>query len=119
MGIEQIVPLLRHHRRAHSQHGGKLRIQPRVSQSACRELPQSLIGTQVCFELMGTRFANLPPGVELRRGELRIAFYGTEDFLQKVGAVVFALQTIGACTFQKQPGQALQGCQARRHSTLD
>jgi hypothetical protein len=41
--------------------------------------------------LLGTRFGQLPPGVDLAPGELRIAFYGTEDFLQKFGAVVFAL----------------------------
>lgn len=42
-------------------------------------------------DLMGSRFAKLPEGVELRRGELRIRFRGTEDFLRKFGAVVFAL----------------------------
>ena len=43
-------------------------------------------------ELLSSRFASLPPGVDLSRGELRIAFFGTEDFLQKFGAVVFALR---------------------------
>jgi hypothetical protein len=42
--------------------------------------------------LFGSRFANLPDGVDLQAGELRIQFRGTEDFLQKFGAVVFALQ---------------------------
>jgi hypothetical protein len=42
--------------------------------------------------LLGSRFQNLPPGVELTPGELRIAFFGTEDFLQKFGALVYALQ---------------------------
>jgi len=41
--------------------------------------------------LLSTRFGKLPPGVDLAPGELRIAFYGTEDFLQKFGAVVYAL----------------------------
>lgn len=41
--------------------------------------------------LVSTRFGQLPPGVELAPGELRIAFFGTEDFLQKFGAVVYAL----------------------------
>ena len=41
--------------------------------------------------LVSTRFQNLPPGVELRPGELRIAFSGAGDFLRKVGAVVYAL----------------------------
>lgn len=43
-------------------------------------------------ELLSSRFASLPPGVDLSQGELRIAFFGTEDFLQKVGAVVYALR---------------------------
>jgi hypothetical protein len=42
--------------------------------------------------LLSTRLTSLPPSVDLAPGELRIAFHGTEDFLQKVGAVVYALQ---------------------------
>lgn len=41
--------------------------------------------------LLSSRFGKLPPGVDLAPGELRIAFFGTEDFLQKFGAVVYAL----------------------------
>ena len=41
--------------------------------------------------LLDSRFSNLPAGVDLERGELRIRFQGTEDFLQKFGAVVYAL----------------------------
>ena len=41
--------------------------------------------------LVSSRFANLPPGVDLQPGELRIQFRGTEEFLLKFGAVVFAL----------------------------
>lgn len=41
--------------------------------------------------LVSTRFGQLPPGVDLAPAELRIAFFGTEDFLQKFGAVVYAL----------------------------
>jgi hypothetical protein len=41
--------------------------------------------------LVSSRFAALPAGVELTGSELRIQFAGTEDFLQKFGAVVFAL----------------------------
>src|SRR3954451_1124629 len=40
--------------------------------------------------LFGSRFATLPDGVALQAGELRIQFRGTEDFLQKFRAVVFA-----------------------------
>jgi hypothetical protein len=42
-------------------------------------------------QLLSSRFANLPPGVDLSPTELRITFCGTEDFLEKFGAVVFAL----------------------------
>jgi hypothetical protein len=41
--------------------------------------------------LVSSRVANLPEGVELGPGELRIRFTDSEDFLQKFGAVVFAL----------------------------
>jgi len=43
-------------------------------------------------ELLSTRFSKLPPGVELAPGRLTVDFAGTADFLEKVGAVVFALQ---------------------------
>jgi hypothetical protein len=42
--------------------------------------------------LVSSRFATLPSGVDLHPGELRIQFSGTDDFLRKIGAVVFALQ---------------------------
>jgi hypothetical protein len=42
-------------------------------------------------QLLGTRFSQLPPGVDLQPGELRIQFSGTEDFLRKFGAMVYAL----------------------------
>lgn len=43
-------------------------------------------------DLVGTRFHKLPPGVNLSPSRLTIDFSGTEDFLGKVGAVLFALQ---------------------------
>jgi hypothetical protein len=46
---------------------------------------------QDAVDLLSSRFLNLPPGVELEPGELRIQFFGTEDFLQKFSAVVYAL----------------------------
>lgn len=42
--------------------------------------------------LVSTRFEKLPVGVELTAGRLTIDFTGTPDFLQKIGAIVFALQ---------------------------
>ena len=41
--------------------------------------------------LVSTCFASLPPGVELTPSALRIEFDGTEDFLGKFGAAVYAL----------------------------
>jgi|HubBroStandDraft_4_1064222.scaffolds.fasta_scaffold88223_1 hypothetical protein len=42
--------------------------------------------------LVSTRFTKLPGGVEFSPARLTIDFFGTEDFLEKFGAVVFALQ---------------------------
>lgn len=44
------------------------------------------------LELVSTRFGQLPAGVSLSPARLTIDFFGTEDFLEKFGAVVFALQ---------------------------
>jgi hypothetical protein len=44
------------------------------------------------LELLSTRFGNLPTGVELTPARLTIDFQGAEDFLAKIGALVFALQ---------------------------
>jgi hypothetical protein len=44
------------------------------------------------LKMVSTRFAKLPPGVELTPGRLTVDFRGTGDFLEKVGAIVFALQ---------------------------
>lgn len=43
-------------------------------------------------ELLSSRFAKLPPGVEMTPRRLTVDFTGAEDFLQKIGSVVFALQ---------------------------
>ena len=43
-------------------------------------------------EMVSSRLKTLPPGVDLIPGRLTIEFSGTEDFLEKVGAVVYALQ---------------------------
>lgn len=42
--------------------------------------------------ILSANFKHFPPGIELRKRELRIQFSGSADFLQKFGAVVFALQ---------------------------
>jgi hypothetical protein len=43
-------------------------------------------------DLVSTRFGKLPPGIDLTPERLTIEFAGVEEFLRKVGAVVFALQ---------------------------
>src|SRR5215471_10852847 len=43
------------------------------------------------LELINTRFAKLPANVALTPRRLHIDFFGTEDFLQAIGAIVYAL----------------------------
>jgi hypothetical protein len=43
-------------------------------------------------ELMASRFGKLPAGVALTPRRLTLEFAGPEDFLQKIGSVIFALQ---------------------------
>ena len=62
-----------------------------IVQSASRQ-HKEVARNDTAETLLSTCFTSLPPGVDLSPGELRIAFHGTEDFLQKVGAVVYALQ---------------------------
>ena len=42
--------------------------------------------------LVSTRFQNLPANITFTPQSLRMEFYGTEDFLGAVGAIVYALQ---------------------------
>jgi hypothetical protein len=44
------------------------------------------------LELVSTRFGTLPDGVALSPARLTLEFFGMEDFLEKFGAMVFALQ---------------------------
>ena len=43
------------------------------------------------LQLMSTRFSKLPENVTLTRQSLHLNFSGTEEFLQAMAAVVFAL----------------------------
>jgi hypothetical protein len=43
-------------------------------------------------DILSSRFSHLPPGVDLQPRELRIQFEDPQEFLEKFGAVVFALQ---------------------------
>jgi hypothetical protein len=51
-----------------------------------------VVRDEQALALINTRFQNLPPNVTLTANSLHIEFFGTEDFLQAMGAVVFALQ---------------------------
>lgn len=51
-----------------------------------------LVPDERALELVSTRFNRLPDGVELTGRRLTVEFAGCEDFLAKIGAVVFALQ---------------------------
>jgi hypothetical protein len=42
--------------------------------------------------LLSTRFGNLPEGVTLTAHSLHVEFQGREEFLSRLGAVVFALE---------------------------
>lgn len=59
----------------------------RLARSRHREIARN----ERALELVSTRFASLPAGVELTPSSLRIEFFGTEDFLGKFGSVVYAL----------------------------
>ena len=43
-------------------------------------------------QLLSARFDRLPDGVELTPHSLHIEFRGREEFLERLGAVVFALE---------------------------
>jgi hypothetical protein len=47
---------------------------------------------QAAAALMSTRFRNLPANITFTPQFLRMEFYGTEEFLASVGALVYALQ---------------------------
>ena len=70
------------------------RLEDRLTQllTAARSQHIRVVPDSRALELVSTRFARLPPGIELSPARLTIEFFGTEDFLEKFGAVVFALQ---------------------------
>jgi len=52
---------------------------------------QPVVRAEQAPALLSTRFSSLPPNVTFTPESLHIEFFGTEDFLQAIGAVVFAL----------------------------
>ncbi len=57
-----------------------------------RRQHQEIARHQAAETLLNTRFRNLPAGVELRPDALHITFSGIGEFLQRFGAVIYALQ---------------------------
>jgi hypothetical protein len=51
-----------------------------------------IVRDEHALALLSTRFRTLPPNITLTSKSLHIDFYGTEDFLAAIGAVVYALQ---------------------------
>jgi hypothetical protein len=74
----------------------------RVARSRHREIAHN----ERALELVSTRFASLPAGVELTPSSLHIDFFGTEDFLGKFGAVVYALHNDYECISEFVEGAA-------------
>jgi len=74
--------------------GRRERLEDRLTQlvAAARSQQIRVVPDTRALELVSTRFAELPAGVSLSPYRLTIDFFGTEDFLEKFGAVVFALQ---------------------------
>jgi len=70
------------------------RLEDRLTQlvTAARAQRIRVVPDSRALALVSTRFTQLPGGVELSAARLTIDFHGTEDFLAKFGAVVFALQ---------------------------
>jgi hypothetical protein len=70
------------------------RLEERLTQlvTAARSRNVRVVPDSRAIELASTRFGRLPAGVELSPGRLTVEFDGIEQFLEKLGAVVFALQ---------------------------
>lgn len=70
------------------------RLESRLGQllAAARSRHIAIAAPAEAIDLVSSRFAKLPDGVELRRRDLRVQFTDSADFLSKIGAIVFALQ---------------------------
>jgi hypothetical protein len=71
--------------------GRRERVESRLGQllAAARSQHVRLAPT---IDLVSSRFSALPDGVVLKPRELTINFADSDDFLRKIGAIVFALQ---------------------------
>ena len=52
----------------------------------------SVASDRQAAELLASHFGRLPAGVELTAVRLTVEFSGAQDFLRKIGSVIFALQ---------------------------
>ena len=70
------------------------RLESRLGQllAAARSQHVQLAPASAAAEMVSSRFAKLPAGIELKPRQLTIEFDDSADFLRKIGAVVFALQ---------------------------
>jgi hypothetical protein len=70
------------------------RLESRLGQllAAARSQHVQLAPASDAAEMVSSRFAKLPPEIELKPRELTMKFDDSADFLRKIGAVVFALQ---------------------------
>lgn len=80
----RLAPEIARRQRVETYLDGMLRFASRKHKEIARDTAASA--------LVGSRFGSLPAGVDLQPGALRIDFQGPADFLQKFGAVVYALQ---------------------------
>jgi hypothetical protein len=63
----------------------------RVRPAVVAKMTRVTRDSKQALELINTRFAKLPANVALTPSSLHIDFFGTEDFVQAVGAVIYAL----------------------------
>jgi len=84
------------------------RLEDRLTQlvAAARSQHIRVVPDSRALDLVSTRFTKLPAGVALSPARLTIDFFGTEDFLEKFGAMVFALQNDFAAISEFIEGEA-------------
>jgi hypothetical protein len=70
------------------------RLDSRLGQllAAARSQHVELAPASAAVDMVSSRFAKLPAGVELKPRELTVKFDHSADFLSKIGSIVFALQ---------------------------
>src|SRR5215831_8076973 len=63
----------------------------RIRPAVAANLTRVVRDTNQALELINTRFRKLPANVALTPRSLHIDFFGAEDFLQAIGAIIYAL----------------------------